>query len=224
MSLASELSARRRAIHARIAEAARRVPQSTELDITAKPLKRAPEALALESPAPEAMEPALQPDAPGHARGSRPPEDREIDHLTGLLELRASLSGTAFPEPPERPSVLDIITATSEVTGVPVDVMTSAARERAVVRPRQIAMYAVRVLLDKPLPAIGRKLGGKDHTTVLHSVRKIQELLDDDDPQVADWYAAILKRLDEIMEVRRAAIEAAAARELDVDEFSDQAA
>ncbi|KAF0124227.1 MAG: dnaA, partial [Methylocystaceae bacterium] len=45
-----------------------------------------------------------------------------------------------------------------------------------VVRPRQIAMYLSKVLTLRSLPEIGRRFGGRDHTTVLHAVRKIEEL------------------------------------------------
>ena len=54
--------------------------------------------------------------------------------------------------------------------------MTSARRARAVARPRQVAMYLAKQLTTRSLPEIGRKFGGRDHTTVMHAVRKIEEL------------------------------------------------
>jgi chromosomal replication initiator protein len=54
--------------------------------------------------------------------------------------------------------------------------MTSERRARAVARPRQIAMYLAKQLTTRSLPEIGRKFGGRDHTTVMHAVRKIEEL------------------------------------------------
>jgi len=45
-----------------------------------------------------------------------------------------------------------------------------------VVKPRQIAMYLAKVLTPRSLPEIGRRFGGRDHTTVLHAVRKIEGL------------------------------------------------
>ncbi len=54
--------------------------------------------------------------------------------------------------------------------------MSSARRARAVARPRQVAMYLAKVLTSRSLPEIGRKFGGRDHTTVMHAVRKIEEL------------------------------------------------
>ncbi|MCL2468985.1 MAG: chromosomal replication initiator protein DnaA [Alphaproteobacteria bacterium] len=54
--------------------------------------------------------------------------------------------------------------------------MHSARRSRAVARPRQVAMYLAKQLTPRSLPEIGRKFGGRDHTTVIHAVRKIEEL------------------------------------------------
>ena len=54
--------------------------------------------------------------------------------------------------------------------------MYSARRARAVARPRQIAMYLSKQLTARSLPEIGRKFGGRDHTTVMHAVRRVEEL------------------------------------------------
>jgi chromosomal replication initiator protein len=54
--------------------------------------------------------------------------------------------------------------------------MHSARRARAVARPRQVAMYLSKQLTSRSLPEIGRKFGGRDHTTVMHAVKKIEEL------------------------------------------------
>tara|TARA_R110000868_G_scaffold19977_2_gene85201 strand:- start:2962 stop:4662 length:1701 start_codon:yes stop_codon:yes gene_type:complete len=54
--------------------------------------------------------------------------------------------------------------------------MLSARRARAVARPRQVAMWLSKQLTTRSLPEIGRKFGGRDHTTVIHAVRKIDEL------------------------------------------------
>ncbi len=58
--------------------------------------------------------------------------------------------------------------------------MHSARRARSVARPRQVAMYLSKQLTARSLPEIGRKFGGRDHTTVMHAVRKIEELIGDD--------------------------------------------
>ena len=54
--------------------------------------------------------------------------------------------------------------------------MHSARRSVAIARPRQVAMYLAKKLTTKSLPEIGRKFGGKDHTTVMHAVKRIDEL------------------------------------------------
>jgi chromosomal replication initiator protein len=54
--------------------------------------------------------------------------------------------------------------------------MLSARRTRTVARPRQVAMFLAKTLTAKSLPEIGRRFGGRDHTTVIHAVRKIEEL------------------------------------------------
>jgi chromosomal replication initiator protein len=58
--------------------------------------------------------------------------------------------------------------------------MTSARRARAFARPRQVAMYLSKQLTSRSLPEIGRYFGGRDHTTVIHAVRRIEELKDTD--------------------------------------------
>lgn len=58
--------------------------------------------------------------------------------------------------------------------------MHSARRARQVARPRQVAMYLAKQLTSRSLPEIGRKFGGRDHTTVMHAVRKVEELTRED--------------------------------------------
>jgi hypothetical protein len=55
--------------------------------------------------------------------------------------------------------------------------MIGPKRVRSFARPRQMAMYLCKQLTTRSLPEIGRKFGGRDHTTVMHGVRKIEELM-----------------------------------------------
>ena len=70
--------------------------------------------------------------------------------------------------------------------------MHSARRARQVARPRQVAMYLSKQLTARSLPEIGRKFGGRDHTTVMHAVRNIEELSNGDASFAQD--VEILKR------------------------------
>lgn len=72
-----------------------------------------------------------------------------------------------------------------------IDLM-SERRTHNIVRPRQIAMYLTKTLTTRSLPYIGSQFGGKDHTTVLHAVRKITQLMESDNKMAAD--VAALKR------------------------------
>ena len=58
--------------------------------------------------------------------------------------------------------------------------MSSARRARAVARPRQVAMFLAKQLTSRSLPEIGRKFGNRDHTTVMHAVSRVAELMDRD--------------------------------------------
>jgi chromosomal replication initiator protein len=64
--------------------------------------------------------------------------------------------------------------------------MHSARRARAVARPRQVAMYLSKKLTSKSLPEIGRRFGGKDHTTVMHAVKRVEEICQTDNEFAQD--------------------------------------
>lgn len=80
----------------------------------------------------------------------------------------------------KRVRIEDILKAVSRHYKVPRNELLSARRSRDVVRPRQIAMYLAKALTQRSLPEIGRRFGGRDHTTVLHSVRKVEQMIKDD--------------------------------------------
>jgi chromosomal replication initiator protein len=58
--------------------------------------------------------------------------------------------------------------------------MTSARRARSVARPRQVAMFLAKQLTSRSLPEIGKKFGNRDHTTVMHAVSRVNELMETD--------------------------------------------
>lgn len=71
--------------------------------------------------------------------------------------------------------------------------LLSNRRTRVIVRPRQIAMYLAKIMTPRSLPEIGRRFGGRDHTTVLHAVRKIESMTTED--QKLAHEIELLKRL-----------------------------
>jgi chromosomal replication initiator protein len=76
----------------------------------------------------------------------------------------------------KRVTVDDIQKATAEHFGLKQADLISERRNRAIARPRQAAMWLAKQLTTRSLPDIGRRFGGRDHTTVLHAVRRIDEL------------------------------------------------
>lgn len=71
--------------------------------------------------------------------------------------------------------------------------LLSNRRTRTIVKPRQVAMYLAKMLTPRSLPEIGRRFGGRDHTTVLHAVRKIEDLVGADQKLAQEL--ELLKRL-----------------------------
>ena len=68
-------------------------------------------------------------------------------------------------------------------------------RSRDIARPRQVAMWLAKQLTTKSLPDIGRSFGGRDHTTVIHGIRRIDELRAGDS-QIADSLEIIRRKLE----------------------------
>jgi chromosomal replication initiator protein len=105
--------------------------------------------------------------------------------LTGRvidLELSRSVLGAALPGRAERAvTVEDIQRATAEYYGLTLRELCGERRHRGVSQPRMIAMWMARERLKLSYPDIGRRFGGKDHTTVMSGHKKIAALLPDDE-------------------------------------------
>ena len=80
----------------------------------------------------------------------------------------------------EPPLVVDIQRTVNAYFNLSMLDLLSQRRTRNVAEPRQIAMYLCKTLTTRSLPDIGRRFGGRDHTTVLHAVRKIERLYQED--------------------------------------------
>ncbi len=119
---------------------------------------------------------------------------RDLDGAVNRLVAANQLTGEQITVPLAEKTLADLIRA-RETRRVHIDdilkivsrhfkiaknEILSPRRSRDVVRPRQIAMYLAKSLTSRSLPEIGRRFGGRDHTTVLHSVRKVQQLMKDD--------------------------------------------
>jgi chromosomal replication initiator protein len=84
------------------------------------------------------------------------------------------------PQEPKRVKIEDIQRVVARQYNVSRADLLSSRRTANVVRPRQVAMYLAKTLTLRSLPEIGRRFGGRDHTTVLHAVRKIENLVNTD--------------------------------------------
>jgi chromosomal replication initiator protein len=92
-----------------------------------------------------------------------------------------------------RVSVDDIQRKVAEHFNLRLADMQSTKRLRTIARPRQIAMYLAKQFTTNSLPEIGRKFGGRDHTTVMHAVKKVAELMESEHAVAED--VEILQRM-----------------------------
>ena len=98
-------------------------------------------------------------------------QNRTID-----LEFVGEVLANILRANQRRISIDEIQTRVSDHYRIRKAEMTSARRAREVARPRQVAMYLSKQLTPRSLPEIGRRFGGRDHTTVIHAVRQIEKL------------------------------------------------
>jgi len=93
----------------------------------------------------------------------------------GLIERASEPSWFVVLTPGEgRPQVRDIQKAVCKHYGVTLPDLLSPRRTANIVKPRQVAMFLCKELTIRSLPEIGRRFGGRDHTTVLHAVQKMR--------------------------------------------------
>lgn len=100
------------------------------------------------------------------------------------------------PQEPKRVKIEDIQRVVARQYNVSRSDLLSSRRTANVVRPRQVAMYLSKVLTLRSLPEIGRRFGGRDHTTVLHAVRKIEALVGKDN-SLADEVELLKRQLQD---------------------------
>ena len=100
------------------------------------------------------------------------------------------------PAEPKRVRIEDIQRVVARQYNVSRADLLSSRRTANVVRPRQVAMYLAKILTLRSLPEIGRRFGGRDHTTVLHAVRKIEGLVSND-AMLADEIEVLKRQLQD---------------------------
>jgi chromosomal replication initiator protein len=100
------------------------------------------------------------------------------------------------PQEPKRVKIEDIQRVVARQYNVSRSDLLSSRRTANVVRPRQVAMYLSKTMTLRSLPEIGRRFGGRDHTTVLHAVRKIEALVGKD-PVLADEVELLKRQLQD---------------------------
>ncbi len=94
------------------------------------------------------------------------------------VELTKSVLKDLLKSNNKRITIDEIQNKVSNYYNLKIDDLISSRRIRTFARPRQVAMYLSKKLTTRSLPEIGRKFGGRDHTTVIHAVKKIEELKD----------------------------------------------
>jgi chromosomal replication initiator protein len=114
-------------------------------------------------------------------------------HLVTMDMAERAVRDLIRPQEPKRVKIEDIQRVVARQYNVSRADLLSSRRTANVVRPRQIAMYLAKTLTLRSLPEIGRRFGGRDHTTVLHAVRKIESLVDNDNVLAEE--IELLKRL-----------------------------
>ena len=105
------------------------------------------------------------------------------------LETTEAVLSDLFRAHDRKVTIDDIKKKTADFYGIKLNDMASSRRLRAIARPRQIAMYLAKTMTPTSLPNIGREFGGRDHTTVMHAVRKITSLMDSDPGVTQDVHA-----------------------------------
>ncbi|MDT8442213.1 MAG: chromosomal replication initiator protein DnaA [Desulfuromonadales bacterium] len=96
------------------------------------------------------------------------------------LEMARDILKDILIEKNREISIDEIIKHVSNHFSVKISDLKSAKRLKAVVRPRQIAMYLSRQLTSASYPEIGERFGGKDHSTIIHAIRRVEQLMEED--------------------------------------------
>jgi chromosomal replication initiator protein len=111
------------------------------------------------------------------------------------LELAQECLSDILRSSERKITIEEIQRKVSEHYNIRISDIVGPKRLRAFARPRQVAMYLSKALTTRSLPEIGRRFGGRDHTTVMHGVRRIEELKDKDS-QIAEDLELLRRTLE----------------------------
>ena len=101
-----------------------------------------------------------------------------LNRIPLTLEMAESVLGDLITaKAPRQITAKVVIEATADMFGLTIDELCGKSRSRPLVTARQVAMYVLREMTDFSYPAIGRAFGDRDHTTVMHAVSKISDLM-----------------------------------------------
>ena len=106
---------------------------------------------------------------------------QKINNQNPTLEITKSLLRSLFLSPNKVANPRKIIQTVAEFYDLKEREILSNSRKKEIVKPRQVAMFLLREVLKGSYPFIGRKFGGKDHTTAIHSCEKIQKELENNE-------------------------------------------
>jgi chromosomal replication initiator protein len=107
---------------------------------------------------------------------------RQIHNTNPSLDRVKEILGSLIAQPKKRGlNAKKIMETVASFYNVSYDDLTRQSRRKEYVKPRQIAMFLIRKELETSLPSIGEFFGGRDHTTVMHAIDKIDKLVKDNE-------------------------------------------
>lgn len=119
------------------------------------------------------------------ASGTQAPREEfqpvSVMHVPTVEEIVASFRLVHSSEPAESVTLRDLLQCVSDVFGIPLNEMKSARRATPLVNARHAFFFLARGLTERSFPQIGLYCGGRDHTTVIHGVRRCEKLMAEDE-------------------------------------------
>jgi chromosomal replication initiator protein len=115
--------------------------------------------------------------------------------ISALTPAPGKVGHLPFPAVPGRISVRRVLEATAAHFGTTVEALRSPARTQPLSRRRQVAMHVARKVTGRSLPFIARHIGRKDHSTILHGVRRVKTRIDAGDGETVAAVNAIVAQV-----------------------------